>query len=477
MACPICARVFPARAGYILSALLASMPVQSAERDVRACIPPWQTQFGGPQDDAILAMARDDDGNVYLAGYEGTAGADAGHMQAGSSGFVQKRSRDGEVTWTARFDTPGADSVDAIALHDHGVVVAGTTTGAFPGHANRGGRDAFVARLDHAGNLAALVQVGDERPQQVGAVARLPDDSIIVSGYDDIHIVDRVVIDWENGFVARFVDGAGGLRVAWWQRSVSSASDINAGAAVATDGSGDFFVTASSGRSAGSVAGTSVKRMRADGETVWSRPVSPIALDILQKVVVDGDRLYAGGMTVGSIAGPGLGGSDALVLALDPVDGSLQWSRQLGSMHGDWLADIALDAGGELHVAGTSWVRNDDDPADDREDVFGISLDVTTGRSIASFRFHAPALASNPRAIVPAGCGGRALVSGPGSADQSGSGGTDAIVRSVVLEQVDRLFEDGFGMLALPTHPDRSQRIANIPHEGRSRPHGHSGYR
>ncbi len=110
----------------------------------------------------------------------------------------------------------------------------------------------------------------------------------------------------------------------------------------ATDADRDLFVT----------------KLSAAGDVIWTRQLGTPASDGGAAVAVDAsDSIYVVGSSAGQFDGhASTGGSDVLVLKL-AADGSTLWSLLFGSAGGDYGDDIALDALGNVFVAGT-WNYN-----------------------------------------------------------------------------------------------------------------------
>ena len=62
-------------------------------------------------------------------------------------------------------------------------------------------------------------------------------------------------------------------------------------------------------------------------------------------------NVYISGYTYGSLGGPNAGGHDAFVSKYDAA-GTLQWSRQLGTMSGDDSHGVSADGLGNVYISG-----------------------------------------------------------------------------------------------------------------------------
>ena len=423
----------------------------SATAHAEGCIVPWNTHFGTTTfDDQMRAAVRDDAGNVYLGGYQGgKLGVENFWPVGDAKGFVEKRGPDGTRLWRRQFDTSATDIVEALALDASGrVAVAGRTDGTFPGMVNGGQFDLFVALLDGDGNLLSLTQTGDERPQHPAAITLADSGDIVVVGYDDEFVIGNAVIAWQNGFIGRFrVGPVNTIDPVSWSASTTSASDLVTGVAKAADDSGDVFVSTVVSATPARGGGIRVRRVGAQNNVVWSTTLSTLSLDYIAALVVaPSGRLYAAGTTIGPIFGPPLGNSDGFVAELDPATGAVLNSIQIGSIGGDWIFSLAADAGGDLYalgIASDAVVAGFHGNGSAVPFVLTLSADLQV---VGGWQHDAPAiLAADTMSVVPAGCGGKALVAGStlsAATTLAPSARTDAVV--VAIDTLDAIFGDRF---------------------------------
>ncbi len=135
-----------------------------------------------------LGIALDQAGNVLATG----VAVDA---------FVVKLDQGGNVLWTRFIGTDHLDVASSIATDGAGnAYVGGATSSAFPGNAFAGVADAFVAKVDAAGNLVWVRQFGGPDADIVNGVA--------ADAAGDVWATGTMAL--ENAFVAK-LDPAGDL--------------------------------------------------------------------------------------------------------------------------------------------------------------------------------------------------------------------------------------------------------------------------
>jgi len=102
------------------------------------------------------------DGVVYVAGQTGgTISADQ-PSAGGVDAFLAKLDAAGNLLWTRQFGTAANDSVDAggVAADEKGVYVSGQVGGALPGQTHAGRQDVFLRRYDPDGDERFTHQFG-----------------------------------------------------------------------------------------------------------------------------------------------------------------------------------------------------------------------------------------------------------------------------------------------------------------------------
>ena len=342
---------------------LAAFGCAQSEHGVASstCAPQWQARFGSINDDEARSIVRGNDGAVYVAGYEnGILGVENDWPVGDSQGYVEKRSRQGELIWRHVFDSNGTDLAEAVEFDDtrNRVIVAGRTNASIA-ESNAGQFDIFLAELDaQDGELRSLEQFGDIYPEHPASVAISENGDVIVAGLEDTYVEGNAALGRATSFVARFATDAPsphGFALQWWltpnePAPLSPASRAFA-AAPMHDGTNDVIVASTSVRSSLSAM---ISRIHSDKTLAWQRQVSPSPLDVVFSVATSSGKIYIAGTTVMALAGEPLGNSDAFLMEVDPNTGAPKWGTQFGSSGVDWLTSLAIGDDGTLYVAGTT---------------------------------------------------------------------------------------------------------------------------
>lgn len=124
----------------------------------------WGTYFGGTAGDIGNSVAVDGTGNIYLAGYTGSANITSGGFNTviwgGGDGFLVKFNTAGVHQWSTYYGGPANNDVvtDVISDASNNVYISGSTTStsgiASGGHQNTFGgiQDAFLVKFNASGS-------------------------------------------------------------------------------------------------------------------------------------------------------------------------------------------------------------------------------------------------------------------------------------------------------------------------------------
>jgi len=130
--------------------------------------------------------------------------------------------------------------------------------------------------------------------------------------------------------------------------------------AVATDGTGATYVAGEvfgtlPGQTPGGTLDAFVRKYDLGGREVWTRQFGAWERDIAWAVATDRlGSVYVVGQTEGTLPGQhSAGGWDAFIRKYDPA-GTELWTRQFGGGGADIASGIAVEAGGDLAVVGTT---------------------------------------------------------------------------------------------------------------------------
>lgn len=314
----------------------------------------WVGQYGSPHWDESAAAAADGAGGVFAGGTTGDSfgGSHAG----GTDAWIGRIDAAGNQSWVRQLGTLDQDYTTAVTSDGAGgVYAAGHTTGDLAAP-NVGISDAWLARYDGAGNQLWIRQfvIDSLNPafHSEFATSVAPDGAggVFVSGWTQSQLGGQGP-GLNDLFIARY-DAAG--HPLWVKVFGSAAGDTLR--AAAPDGTGGVFVAGSSTGSLGALnAGLGdiwVARYDGAGNQDWIVQFGTAEWNSASGLCPDGaGGLFVAGTTQGDLAGPSAGTTDAWLARLGPI-GNVKWVRQLGTYTLDEAAFCATDGSGGCFVGG-----------------------------------------------------------------------------------------------------------------------------
>jgi len=333
----------------------------------------WVKQAGGTGYDESYGITTDSSGNSYVTGlFSGTASF--GNITLTNSGyadiFVAKLDSSGNWLWAKQAGGTSDDYCYSIAIDSSG---NSYVTGYFSGTASFGNitlessgyNDIFVVKLDSSGNWLWAKQAGGiDYDESYGittdssgnsyvtgcfqGTASFGNTNLISNGYNDI-------------FVAK-LDSSGN----WLWAQKAGGTDWDEGIGIATDSSGNSYVTGcfSGTASFGNITLTSngsadifVAKLDSSGNWLWAQKAGgtdwdkgiSIATDFSGNSYVTG--FFKGIASFGNITLESSGYNDIFVAKLDS-NGNWLWAKKTGGTDWDEGHDIAVDSSGNSYVTG-----------------------------------------------------------------------------------------------------------------------------
>ncbi|MBF5045758.1 hypothetical protein FGE12_25345 [Aggregicoccus sp. 17bor-14] len=262
-----------------------------------------------------------------------------------------------EVPWTKQVGVAGDDYLAGVATDAAGnLYVVGNSYVPMTGSA-LGEQDGYLLKYAPDGSLLWARTVGTSEYDEVQGVAVSADGHVYVVGLTYGAFEGQTNQGGYDLFLAQYTqDGAAG-----WVREVGS-SDWDYAAAVRVDAAGNAVVL---GNSYGTLEGQThlgemdafVVRYAVDGTVSWVRTVGSSAYEWARGLAVDaqGD-VFVAGQTSGQVGETArVGGYDAFLVKLSGATGETQWARQTGSTADDYVSGLAVAADGSLYLSGTTY--------------------------------------------------------------------------------------------------------------------------
>ena len=141
----------------------------------------WERSIGSTLDDDARAVASDGAGGVFVAGW--TSGDLAGPNAGGWDLWWARFDAAGTLAWARQSGTPATDELESAAPDGlGGFFVCGTTHGDLAGN-QAGEGDAYLARVDAAGDTTWIRQFGTPKYERAEALAAAPNGGVLMSGF------------------------------------------------------------------------------------------------------------------------------------------------------------------------------------------------------------------------------------------------------------------------------------------------------
>jgi WD40 repeat protein len=329
----------------------------------------WTRQFGGGSDDYAFDVSVDASG-VYVTGQtSGTLPLQT--SSGGSDAFVRKYDLAGTEDWTHQFGTGGLDQAEGISVDASGIYVTGWTVGAFPGHSNAGGSDAFVRKYDLAGTEAWTHQFGGTGSDDAVGIT-VDASGVYVTGRTSGALPGQTNLGSYDAFVHKYNLAGNAL----WTRQFGTTAFDEADD-ISVDATGvyvaGFTGEALPGQSSSGGADAFVRKYDFAGNEVWTRQFGSASHDRGYGISVDPSGVYVGGQTDAILPGQSSsGGPDAFVRKYD-FAGNEAWTRQYGSAGFDFVRGLSAGASGAYVVGETDGTFPGQTSAGDY-DAFVVSL-------------------------------------------------------------------------------------------------------
>ncbi|HUI78488.1 MAG TPA: SBBP repeat-containing protein, partial [Bryobacteraceae bacterium] len=358
----------------------------------------YVTYLGGSGDDRGYGIAVDSSGEAVVAGWTyssnfPTWNAAQPGLGGVRDGFVAKLNSAGTaLIFSTYLGGNAADSANAVALDQQGnIYVAGETASAnFPvlnGFQARigGGLDAFVTKFNSAGTRLYGTYLGGIADDRATAIAVDTSGNPYITGstystnFPVANAFQSTVGGGQDAFAAK-VGPAGNTLVysTYLGGNGGGASSPETGNGIAVDSAGCAYVAGTTSSSnfptvnpfqsslSGSQDAFVLKLSASGGALVYSTYLGGSSIDMATAIAADSTgRAYVAGYTASvdfpianAVQTSGAGGYDAFLVELTALGNSIAIGTYLGGTGSDSAYGIALDASGNVYLAGQTMSVN-----------------------------------------------------------------------------------------------------------------------
>jgi hypothetical protein len=349
----------------------------------------WATYFGGSDIDKGMGVAVDTFQNAFLAGYTSSTGlATTGAYQttvSGTDAFLAKFDSAGNLAWATYFGGSGTEEGLSVATDKTGnVYLAGytnssssiATTGAYQTSYGTND-DAFLAKFNYKGSLKWATYYGGSLGDYGYAVATDKLGNVFLGGYTQSSsgiasgsAYQTTYGGSEDAFIAKF-DSTGTRQWATYY----GGSDVDHGFGLATDYSGDVYMTGYTQSTSGIASASAYQttygtrgdaflvKFSSSGSRLWGTYYGSDQEDDGYGVATDySGNVYMGGYSFSSttsLASTGAyqtsnnGNFDAILVKFNS-SGSRQWATYYGGTSADYGYSVAVDPSNDVYLAGAT---------------------------------------------------------------------------------------------------------------------------
>lgn len=285
----------------------------------------WAKKMGGTGDDVGNAIATDVAGNIYAIGnFQGVAGFDSGTDSLTSVGgqdvFISKLNATGNLLWTKKMGGTNIDFGNDIAIDASGNIYT----------------------------IGCFLEIGDFDP-----------------GADTVNLTSAGSYDI---FISKL--SASGNFI-WSKRMGGTGADV--GTSIATDATGNVYVTGTFQDTANFGAGNTYSLSSAGGEDIfvakldvsgnvtWLKQMGGISSDYVSSIALDAaDNIYTTGYFndmvdfdpgSGTFSLNSVGVVDIFISKLNNT-GNFVWAKQMGGPGIDYTNSIAIDTSDNIYTTG-----------------------------------------------------------------------------------------------------------------------------
>ena len=316
----------------------------------------WTSLLGSEANDSARDLVIGNDGLLYIVG---SASGNIGDQtsKGNTDALVASFNPDGTRNWVRLLGSSQTDEAQAVTVGLNGsIYVAGQSSGEFESLTNQKGQSIFLSCLSQDGSVTWTTLFGSTSTDVAYAAATGLDGAIYVAGQTFGNFDGEVSNGNRDAFLTKFSpEGNKEWTRLYGTANWDSARDLTIG----LDGS--IYIT---GWTAGNLGGevnaggaeAFISRLNTDGSVAWTRLLGTSFDDFGHSITAGSDgSIYIAGWTKGNLEGAVNSGSwDAFVAKLNS-DGAIDWTRLLGTSADDYAYDLATGNDGSLYVSG--WTR------------------------------------------------------------------------------------------------------------------------
>ncbi len=314
----------------------------------------WQQAIGGAGDDQLNGMVKDSDGNVYVIG----------SVQSPKESFMSAvliaYTNGGVERWSKTFVEFGDNRGIAIEMVGEQLFVL-LSSNARPGQLsqNDGREDIFLLELNLLGDLVNQTHFGGNFADIPTDLSQTANGDLLISAQSQSNSGFFDVNKGQTDMWVFRVNTSGELL---WKKNYGG-SEEDYSARVAELPNGEILLLGHSSSYDGDVGvnygdfDISLFKLSSAGAVVWERNYGGLLNDFgVDLLVDDASQVYVAGSTLSNSIdiGKNAGFSDAWLLKINPLNGTLLWEETHGGMESDEASCLSFDENQNVYLMGTT---------------------------------------------------------------------------------------------------------------------------
>ena len=336
----------------------------------------WKRIYGGSGDDFAYSIIRDTDGNYVFAGTSNSSNGDIAANLGAFDMWIVKLDASGNVLFSKTLG--GSDDDAAFSLvqtSDKGYAMAGETkSDIIAGIANKGGYDAYIAKVNNAGTTVFQRLIGGSDDESMKSIAQTSKGDLYAAGETESNnfdvsgnkggydfFVTRLQktgnLVWAKTYGGTTNDNAHSIVAVGKSVVIAGETESNNGDVPANNGSDDFWVL----------------KLNATGTIAFSKVFGGETSDIARSIINTSTGLVVVGETESASGdvGENYGNDDYWFVKLNN-SGTLQYEQVYGGAITDIAYDVAQLQDGNFILVGASQSENVDVTENNGNDDFWV---------------------------------------------------------------------------------------------------------
>lgn len=320
----------------------------------------WSRLYGGTMFEEIRSIVRTADGGYVVAGSTESNNGDFVGNHGGTDAYVLKLDAAGNKVWTKLFGGARYDEgMGLVATTDGGYVLAGITRsvdGDITGKTSLDA-DAWVLKIDGNGNKVWSKTYGGNANDFGLSIAATANGGFAIGGYTNSNNGDFSGNHGTSDAMVIVIDGAGSKV---WAKAFGG-TDFDHAWAIATNADGSLVIAGFSASNDGDLSGHNggtddvlIMKIDGSGNKVWSKLCGGSSNENAMSILVTSDGGYAVAVSTSSNDGDvhGNHGMSDGWLLKLDAGGTKQWQKAYGGTQHDFIQSVSQTTDGGYLLSG-----------------------------------------------------------------------------------------------------------------------------